>query len=166
MSAGFRWRWPAILVGLVALGLAVAWLVWPRGTKVGETAIYPASGASVSAALDSGDRLVFRVDVEVSLAGYDDHDEEVARDALWRSVLTVRAARVGSADLVASCPANGSLSLGTTIVGRTLSVSGVSVECAIRVAEGGNYTITGAIVPAADLAMKTAALEVRRERTR
>lgn len=147
-------------VGSAAL---VFWIVWPSGKAVGETPCYP-PGRPIDVELAAGDRLVFRIDVSVEMAGSNDSDEDRAHERLRDSKLTVTAARAGAAPLTASCGSYANRAMMTSIGNRTLSLRGVLVDCEIPIAAAGTYAVSGAIAPTSGLSMNKATLEVRRAR--
>lgn len=159
-----RWIRRSIGIATFAVMAGITWVVWPRGTKVGTTAAFPSAGAPVLVALNAGDTLTFRLDATMRVQGYDDDDQDEAREKLRASSLEVvvtdehgRVARV-------ACPAHAGRSMSATTIGHELTLSGTLVACDVPITETGPYRVEGSVTPVAGLALSSVTLEVRRIR--
>ena len=159
-----RWVRRALGLATFAAMAGIAWVVWPRGTKVGTTTAFPGAGAPVLVALTAGDTLTFRLDATMRVQGYDDDDQDEAREKLRASSLEVAVTDERGREVRVVCPAHAGRSMSATTVGNELTLSGTLVACDVPITETGPYRVEGSVTPVAGLALTSVTLEVRRIR--
>lgn len=146
----------AMLLGVIALVIRAG---LPKGEKVGEVDLR-AADASVTFEASAGDRVYFRTTLSMApvpskVAGF---------DAMRSSRLSIALVGPGGARESAECAAYADEAMTVSNVDSGMTISSAPIRCSFTIASSGRHVVQPKASWSPSVTLKSASLEVRRER--